>query len=123
MPCNGGAESPWARPACCYWKNVVQNYIDTNRAIPGLILPTGVGLATAATTAKAFGGITFWQTRRFWGSPQFGGALIVASLNAVINTVLVGGAFEAGILAGSMLNAIPTGPDGQTLRGSISAMF
>lgn len=119
----GGTEPTCARLGCSYWGNVIRNYMDTNRAIPGLILPTGVGLATAAITAKAVGGITFWQARRFWGLPQFGGAMIIASMNAVMNTMLVGGAFEAGILVGSMLTAIPTGPGGQTVRSPISAMI
>lgn len=99
--CPGGGSKPG------YWQNVRSNFAETNRAIPGLMLPTGVGLATAGTTARAIGSITFLQAAAYRGTPQFGGAMVFATVTAAVNTVLVGGAFEVGILAGSMLSAMP----------------
>jgi uncharacterized protein RhaS with RHS repeats len=107
-----------------YWQNVVQNYTETNNAIPGsgTLLPTGVGIATAGTTARSIGGITFWGALEFAGTSRFGGALLFAGLNSGVNTLAVGGAWQFGILVGSLINAIPTGSC-TTVRDTVQNLF
>src|SRR6266481_97434 len=105
-----------------YLQNVAANFTQTNNAIPGmgLLLPTGVGLATSGITATATGGITFLGAFSFYGTSQFGGALLFAGLNSGINSAAVGGALQFGILVGSLINSIPTNSCGATVRDSVS---
>jgi hypothetical protein len=105
-----------------YWQNVATNFIDTNRSIPtmGLLLPSYIGLATAGTTATATGGITFLGALRFYGTSRFGGAILFAGVNSIINSAAVGGSFQFGVLAGSMINSIPTNSCGSTVQSSLT---
>jgi len=106
-----------------FFNNVSDNCSDTNRAIPGLILPVGVGILTAGVTAKGIGGITALGTIQFIGTGKFGGAVFFAGVTGAANVLLVGGVFQAGIFAGSLINAIPTRPCGRTVRDSVADGF
>jgi RHS repeat-associated protein len=106
-----------------YWANVAQNFNTTNAAVPGRgLLPTGVGLATAGITANSIGGITVVGALGFYGTSQFGGALLFAGFTSTVNVLAVGGVWQFGILVGSMVNAIPTGC-GRTVRDSVTDVF
>lgn len=108
-----------------YAQNVSSNFTQTNTAFQTgiFLLPSGVGLATAGTTAQSTGGITLLGTLPFWGTSQFGGALLFAGINTIINTAAVGGALQFGILAGSMINQIPINSSGGTVQSGISSLL
>ncbi|MHB0961459.1 MAG: RHS repeat-associated core domain-containing protein [Pirellulaceae bacterium] len=99
-----------------FWTRVLENFKQTNEAIPGLLLPTGAGLLTAGTVAAWFGTETLLSALStivfdstigaiIGGSGASAGALLgSAALTALLNVVFVGGAFEGGIFVGSVLS-------------------
>jgi len=97
---------PNGMDAMAYLDRVSDNFIQTNEAIPGVMMLTGVTLATAGVTAEALGGLTLIQALAFVGTGKFGAAVIIGGFVGAVNFVAIGGVFEAGILVGSLINAI-----------------
>ena len=90
-----------------FWSALWTNFVSTNSMIPGLALPAGVTLLTGSFVVDALGGITFLKLAMNWnalwalGSGAAGMGLVIASIIAMINFVLMSVAFEAGIFIGS----------------------
>lgn len=110
-----------------YLQNVANNFNANNDFINSIpsegALRFGIGIASAGFTARAIGSITLLQAAGYLGTGNFGGAALFAGITTVVNTAAVTGAFQFGNLAGSMINAIPTGQCGGTLRDSISNLL
>jgi RHS repeat-associated protein len=95
---------------------LVNNFTQTNNAIPGLLAPTGSGLATAGAVAAATGGMTAMQAinnivseyiftpaafRNGAAIDAITGAAVAVPVTAAKNFLLVGGVFEFGVAVGS----------------------
>lgn len=98
-----------------YSSRVRQNIADTNRAVPGFAAPTGLGLVLGAgrTVGRAIGMPTI-------GQAVMGGtsevvvegvaysaveAGILGAFTSAATAVVVGGAFEGGVVVGSAISA------------------
>jgi RHS repeat-associated protein len=130
--------------ACCkeygfsdFVQNVITNFADTNNAIPGVTLPAlpvpgteyavpgaTLGALTAGAMAAELGSITPLQ----WA---FSGFRALAGFTRLETTVIVSGtaatnfafatvAYESGVLIGSIVNSIPVGGCGRTVRDAIA---
>lgn len=95
---------------------VIDNFIQTNNALPGVATPTGSGLLTGGIVAEALGTQTFISAMTeiifnstvgaiVGGTGTSAGALLgSAAVTSAINGLLIGAAFEAGVLVGSVIN-------------------
>jgi hypothetical protein len=96
-------------PPCgvTYLQCVIDNFIATNTAIPGLTAPTGAGLLTATIVAKEVGGMTVIQGIQLaMKNSQFLlGNLRAALIVSIINYIVLSIAYEIGILIGSAVGA------------------
>jgi len=98
-----------------YWSDVYNNFITTNNSVPGLLAPPGLSLMTSGATAEAAGSTTLlrYVASGFKGA-QLGGASLTsletataAGGTATVNLALVSVAYEGGVLAGSLVSALP----------------
>jgi RHS repeat-associated protein len=93
-----------------------RNFIATNRALPGLLAPTGTGMILGAgrTVAEHGGRVTLWQGVRMLVTNPLGGSPFLGAFHYVVEGagtsaragLLVGGAFELGVAAGSLGEAL-----------------
>jgi RHS repeat-associated protein len=113
-----------------YWTRAGRNWVDTNQGVPGLLAPAGLGLLTAGKTSEAwlgtraatFGRWAFSGFRPIQVGPAVfttaeSGVLVGAS--AILNFAYTGLSFEAGVLGGSMISAIPN-TSGGSVRDSLA---
>lgn len=101
--------TPWLR---CFVQNVSSNVKQTNSAIPGLAAPTGLGMVTARKMAQDLGTLTIGEYIS-WGFPAWRmngvkysslGTGVQALKSGASNAWRVGLFWEAGVIAGSILN-------------------
>jgi transglutaminase-like putative cysteine protease len=96
-------------PKCSlpFIEQVVENFINTNKAIIGLTAPPGVTFITGGAVAVAAGGFTLVTAIKLSiKNPNFLlGNLATAILISMLNYVLVSLAYEIGVLMGSAINA------------------
>jgi len=129
-----------------YWSNVVQNFADANTSFPGVTLPVipllpgvdlpinpglSLGVLTSRAMARKMGSVTVAQ----WVGNGFRGMVMGAASHTALETGMIAGmtavtnfayatvAYEAGLFAGSMINAIPIGPCGWTMRNAGTDLF
>jgi hypothetical protein len=89
------------------------NFMMTNSAIPGLVLPTGAGFVTGRAFAQATGSVTLGHGVAVWVTGSANGTIGAGSTALVLqgastaawHAVLLGGALEAGIVIGSAIEA------------------
>ncbi len=101
-----------------FLKRVWENYKLTNETIPGLYAPVGLGFLSAGYTADALETITLlkWVRSGFTGATLAGATFtgletgILALSTAGINFVAISGAFEGGVLIGSIISALIDDP-------------
>src|SRR5207245_9070181 len=91
------------RPCKPFGERFLDSFSDTNKALPGLLAPTGTGFITGGKMAEAAGEPTLfnWARAGFRPPPTLGGALIRIGGN----TLAVGGAYESGVAIGSFIDA------------------
>jgi len=95
----------------CFWKGVERRFVETNKFLPGLLAPTGLGLLTGGAVADALGTLSAGQAITFirasWGVGWMGvyGGEVAASVaaTAAVNFLAVGAAFEIGVGIGSVI--------------------
>ena len=99
-----------------FWQRSWDNFILTNKTIPGLILPLGSNALATKVTNGHFFKITQSPTLWQWARNGFGGARMGGSSFTALETgftaaaatgtqfVLVGASFEVGIGIGSMIS-------------------
>jgi hypothetical protein len=118
-PADRTAQSAKAGGKRCppYWTLVGRRFKITHNAVPGLLSPIGISLATSGTFARMVGTPTLleWAGSGFRGLPIEGAAWAVetpgwvaggaATISAVGNWLSVGAAWTAGVGIGSMLGA------------------
>jgi len=100
------------------WHNdVADNFVDTTDNGASGLLSTGLSVAGASTTARSWGGITFMQLgQQAWnsrygaiqtpgliGARSVPSAYVTAGASWVVNAVLIKGAYNSGVLAGSLI--------------------
>lgn len=101
-----------------YWQRVNDNFLDANKSIPGLLAPPFAG----AVTGRALSNATTLPTiiDALAGSYRTGRLtleIVPAAAHMAMNFVVVTASWEAGLYAGSMINAAPVpGGDGTTYR-------
>ncbi len=90
-----------------FLKDTIDRFLASNSTIPGITLPTGATIITAGTVAKEIGGLTFFQFAQLsLRNPQFLlGNTAVLGITAIINNILMGLAFEIGLLIGSGISS------------------
>jgi hypothetical protein len=121
LPCTGflgavqdftGGESDQA-----WYDDVADNFVDTKDTVVSSALSTGLSMAGASTTAKSWGGVTLLQLGRQAWNANYGpvrtpglwsfrtptAALGTAAASWVVNAVLIKGAYNSGVLAGSLI--------------------
>ena len=91
-----------------YWTRVNQNFMDANRAVPGVLAPPLFGMLTG----RALANVTTLPTLvdAAVGSYRAGYLTLEiapAAAHFAINFILVGATYEAGLYMGSMINAAP----------------
>ena len=100
------------------WERWKYNFIGTNTAIPGLMLPSGIGLITTKYCAQFLETPTLGQyllnslkgipaAEVEWTSIE---TLVLDSGTFVFNFIVVGGAFEVGIAIGSLIQVAVVEP-------------
>jgi RHS repeat-associated protein len=123
-------QCPEETPSSGYWSRVGSNFGDTNKGVPGLLAPTGLGLLTAGrmseawlgTNAATFGRWAFSGFRGFQAGAATFTSLesgILVGTSAALNFSYTGVSFEVGVLGGSMISAIPNGSGG-SVRDSLA---
>lgn len=89
-------------------------FLETNRALPGLLAPIGLGALTAGRLGQITGAPTTLQALQTLRTGQFvTGAAHLTRLEALagagglslVNAALVGTAFEGGVAVGSLIGA------------------
>ncbi len=90
------------QPCKRFGERWVQNFADTNGAIPGLAAPMGTSIIPAPGAAQITGkpGLLGWAWRG--GGPGFGSAAVQSGLVSVATNA----SFEGGIAVGSYIDAI-----------------
>ena len=111
------------QPCKRFGERWVQNFADTNGAIPGLAAPMGTSIIPAPGAAQITGkpGLLGWAWRG--GGPGFGSAAVQSGLVSVATNA----SFEGGIAVGSYIDAIgcPCGYEkdsGWLWRGFVRAL-
>ena len=110
-----------------YWEAVRDNFQTSNTVIPGLLAPTGLGLATAGGVANRMGGLTFgdWLRQGFSSTPILrDGYLALTRVDtilqvgrvSVVNFGVTSAGWEGGLAVGSLVNALPVVGSSGTLR-------
>jgi hypothetical protein len=96
-------------PPCTgsYIGTLVNNFVVSNEAIPGFTVPIPVTLATGGLVASAIGLFTLVDAIKLSIKNRIFllGNIMVALVASVANIILVGGAFEFGLLVGSTIGA------------------
>jgi len=85
-----------------------------NRVIPGALAPTGAGFVTGGAMAQEAEAMSLgqWALSGFSGSTTAAGTFTsletgaIAGSVAIVNTVVVGAVWEAGVVIGSGIAAI-----------------
>jgi RHS repeat-associated protein len=96
-----------------YWERVWDNFVLTNKTIPGMLAPFGLGVLTTGPIAQAIGGIGPLA----WAWSGFGGATLGGVSFTALETGVIAGAtaftswgfgslaFEVGVGIGSLIQA------------------
>lgn len=101
------------RPPCKvpFSRRALDRFTETNRALPGMLTPIGLGALTAGRLGQATGAPTALQTLRT-GRFVTGAAhltrleaMVGASGLSLVNAAMVGAAFEGGVAVGSLIGA------------------
>jgi len=106
---------PYGLACKTFWERTSENFDMTNRALPGLLTPTGLGAVlgagrTVATTLETTT-LVSWGLSGFRGATLAGASFtametgILAGFTSALSFALTGVAFEAGVGIGSMINA------------------
>jgi hypothetical protein len=105
--------SPQGKAEKVYWERWWENVVTTNKALPGALAPWGMSVLTGGRVAEALETPTLWRWMLggFKGAPAAGvgwtgvetGVLAVGT--SVVNSVVIGFAFEVGVGIGSAVNA------------------
>jgi hypothetical protein len=108
--CTGGASDQ------SFLDDVASNFVDTKDTLANNVIETGASLVGGGTAANAYGGLTAGalvaQAWRDYQSPfnmtgigfrTYGSAFATAGASWAINSVLIKGSYNAGVLAGSVL--------------------
>jgi len=96
-----------------YWQRVGDNFILTNKAIPGLLAPMGLGLLTTGPIAQAIGGMgpLAWAWSGFGGATLGGVSWTALETSAIVGATTLTSwaagslAFELGVGIGSLVEA------------------
>lgn len=121
--CGSPNSKPFVDLSDGYWDRVARNFAETNDLIPDSLHQVS-NLATGSVTARAFG-LNTWldvlSAARVGAPTNFlvGGALT----NSAVHGTIMYGWFQAGNLVGSMINSIPLGSNGYTVRTGVSYYF
>jgi hypothetical protein len=100
-----------------WYDDVADNFIDTKDTVASSVLSTGLSMAGASTTAKSWGGVTLLQlgqqawnanygpvrTPGLWSFRAPTAAVGTAAASWVVNAVLIKGAYNSGVLTGSLI--------------------
>lgn len=96
-------------PPCgaSFLETMINNFLTTNAAIPGIAFPAGAGLLTASVVSDAVGGQTFLTAIKLTiKNPTFLlGNLRAALIVSIINFLIMSIVFEFGIFVGSAIGA------------------
>jgi len=97
---------PWGLAGCnpSFIDQVNKQFLDTNKATPGILALPGLGLATGGATAQAMGLPSMMgAAAESFAARTISGSFYFAGYAAVANFVLVSTAFEGGMYVGSAL--------------------
>jgi RHS repeat-associated protein len=114
-----GGKAGQGKPRRSYWTRVYDNWVLTNKIVPGVLAPVGMTLITSQWVVPFVNGIGVltWVGSGFQGA-TLGAATftavetgVIAAATAFTTFAFTGLAFEAGVFAGSLVEAAFDGDD------------
>jgi RHS repeat-associated protein len=114
----GGESTKFTPVKESLWERWKYNFIRTNKAVPGLLAPPGLGFITGKALSKGLETPSLWQWIKcgFRGVPAAGvewtsfETFLLGGGTLVVNFLAVGAAFEVGVAAGSLIQVVVIEP-------------